>query len=62
MFEDIALKLLKENPTLKKEFEQLKNTDNGFKNNWYAQLDWLHKHSPYYEDAHLKYPIYRLME
>ncbi|MGB2088492.1 MAG: M14 family metallopeptidase [Psychroflexus salarius] len=62
VFEDIALKLLKENPTLKKEFEQLKNTDNGFKNNWYAQLDWLHKHSPYYEDAHLKYPIYRLME
>ncbi|QSS97361.1 M14 family metallopeptidase [Psychroflexus sp. ALD_RP9] len=62
VFEDLAIKILEENPKLKTEFEQMKKTDKSFKNNWYAQLDWLHKHSPYYETAHLKYPIYRLME
>lgn len=62
VFEDLAIKILEENPKLKTEFEQMKKTDKSFKNNWYAQLDWLHRHSPYYEDAHLKYPIYRLME
>ncbi|TBV25450.1 hypothetical protein DMZ43_10900 [Meridianimaribacter sp. CL38] len=60
VWEDIAKELLDKNPDLKTEFEQKKQTDTNFKNNWYAQLDWLHKQSDYYEKAHLQYPVYRL--
>lgn len=60
VWEDIAKELLDNNPDLKTEFEQKKQTDTNFNNNWYAQLDWLHKQSDYYEKAHLQYPVYRL--
>jgi hypothetical protein len=60
VWEDKALELLEENPSLKKTFESIKNADPSFKNNWYRQLDWLHKHSPNYEEAHLRYPIVRV--
>lgn len=60
VWEDIAKELLDKNPDLKTEFEQKKQTDTNFNNNWYAQLDWLHKQSDYYEKAHLQYPVYRL--
>lgn len=60
VFEDIAAKLLEENPDLKEEFENKKRTDSEFRSSWYAQLDWLHKHSDHYEKAHLRYPVFRL--
>ena len=54
------MELLKSNPEIKSEFENKKTEDSEFANNWYAQLDWLHKQSPYYETAHMTYPIYRI--
>lgn len=60
VFEDIALKLLEENPGLKEEFETLKKNDPGFSGNSYAQLEWIHKRSPYYEKSHLRYPVFRV--
>jgi hypothetical protein len=60
VWEDIALKLLNNNPELKETFESKKNADNGFANNWYAQLNWIHQQSEHYEKAHMQYPIYRL--
>ena len=60
VWEDMAEKFLNENPELKKEFETKKKTDPAFANNWYAQLDWIHKQSPYYEKSHLRYPIVRV--
>jgi len=60
VFEDIAAKLLEGDPNLKEEFEKKKSTDSEFRNSWYAQLDWLHKHSDHYEKAHLRYPVFRL--
>jgi hypothetical protein len=60
VWEDKALKLLENNPKLKQEFEHRKKDITGFKNNWFAQLDWLHKQSEHYETAHLQYPIYRI--
>jgi hypothetical protein len=60
VWEDRALKLLKENPELEKEFELRKKENLEFSKNWYAQLDWLYKKSEHYEQAHLQYPIYRL--
>ncbi|WP_435579727.1 M14 family metallopeptidase [Gilvibacter sp.] len=60
VWEDLALEFLNENPEIKAEFEAKKANDENFAGNWYAELDWLHKNSPYYEAAHLRYPIYRV--
>ncbi|MFC6861750.1 M14 family metallopeptidase [Zunongwangia atlantica] len=60
VFEDIAKDLLDKNPDLKDTFEDKKTNDPDFAQNWYAQLEWIHKHSKYYETAHLRYPIFRI--
>lgn len=60
VWEDKALELLKNNPDLKQELEHRKQDVTEFKNNWYAQLDWLHKQSEHYEEAHLLYPVFRI--
>ncbi len=60
VWEDLALELLNKNPDLKEIFETKKEKDFDFANNWYAQLDWLHQQSDYFEKAYLKYPVYRL--
>ena len=60
VFEEIAEKLLTENPELKATFEQKKLAEPAFAANWYAQLNWLHKKSPHYEASHLQYPVYRI--
>ena len=61
VWEDLALELLENNPELKVEFTAIKSKDQAFANNAYAQLDWLHKHSPHYEKAHLRYPVVRIL-
>ncbi|APX99885.1 M14 family metallopeptidase [Lacinutrix venerupis] len=61
VWEDKALELLKSNAELKIKFETKKVKDSLFKNNWYQQLNWLHKHSENYEKAHLQYPVYRVL-
>ncbi|MDR5591048.1 M14 family metallopeptidase [Christiangramia sp. SM2212] len=60
VFEDIAKDMLDKDPELKEEFENKKSSDAEFRNNWYTQLDWIHKRSSNYEDAHLRYPVFRL--
>ena len=62
VFEDIALEILKNNPQLKVDFEKMKKENTDFANNWYAQLDYIYKHSKYYEIAHLQYPVYRILK
>ena len=60
VWEDKALEMLNNNVQLKEDFENRKRQDSAFSENWYAQLDWLHKQSDYYEKAHLHYPIHRI--
>lgn len=60
VFEDKAESILKNDLKLKSEFEHKKTTDTTFARNQYKQLDWIHKKSEHYENAHLQYPIYRL--
>lgn len=62
VWEDKAAELLEQNPELRERFQQKKDTSPDFSTNWYAQLDWLHKHSPNYEETHLSYPIFRLVD
>ena len=61
VWEDLALEVLNNDPKIKAEFEALKTKNQDFAQNAYAQLDWLHKHSPYYERAHLRYPVARIL-
>lgn len=61
VWEDKALEVLKRNPQLQIEFNLKKSLEPQFAENWYAQLDWLHKKSPSYEKAHLRYPIVRML-
>ncbi|WP_313806901.1 M14 family zinc carboxypeptidase [Flavobacterium sp.] len=60
VFEDLAKKVLDENPKLKAELEQKRKTDKDFAENGAAQLDWVYKNSKYFEKSYLQYPIYRL--
>ncbi len=62
VFEEIAEGLLNSNPKLMDEFNQKLENDSEFKENWYAQLSWIHKNSEYYEKAHKKYPVYRILK
>lgn len=59
-WEDLAEKFINDNPEIKKEFETKKRNEAEFAENWYLQLDWIHKQSPYYEKSHLRYPIVRV--
>ncbi|TKD59051.1 M14 family metallopeptidase [Flavobacterium sp. ASW18X] len=60
VFEDTALEILENNSILKDSLMAKKQRESSFANNWYAQLDYIFKHSQLYERAHLSYPIYRV--
>ncbi|NRA93076.1 MAG: M14 family metallopeptidase [Psychroserpens sp.] len=60
VWEDKAKLVLRQNPNLQIKFNLKKTFDEDFANNWYAQLEWIHKQSVHYEKAHLQYPIYRI--
>jgi hypothetical protein len=60
IFEEKAEEILKDNPKLKEELEEKKKTDKAFAENGRAQLDFIYKHSLYYEKSHNRYPIARI--
>ena len=60
VFEDLAKKMLDNDPKLKATFDAKKITDEKFLDSASAQLDWVYKNSEYYEKAHLQYPVYRV--
>lgn len=60
VWEDLAEEFLNKNPKIKEKFETKKQNQPEFAQNWYLQLDWIHKQSPYYEKSHLRYPIIRV--
>ncbi len=59
-FEDIAADYLKNNPDIKNKLEQQKTTDTAFAKNGRAQLNFVYQSSPWYEPAHMRYPVYRV--
>ncbi len=62
LFEDIAVEILADNPTLKAELEARKKTDIDFAENGYAQLMFVYQRSPYFEDTYRRYPVVRVLE
>ena len=60
VWEDRAQELLDADPEMKEAFENLKENDTRFAQNWYMQLEWIYEHSNNYEKAYLRYPIFRI--
>ncbi|MET0300187.1 MAG: hypothetical protein ABW036_10510, partial [Flavitalea sp.] len=61
-FEDIAFEYLKQNPELKQKLEERRSSDSAFAKNGPAQLDFIYRNSPFYEPAHMQYPVYRIIK
>ena len=62
VFEDMAAQFLKENPTIKKEMEEIKKSDPEFAKNMWMQLGWVYSKTPYYEKTLNLYPVGRIIE
>lgn len=60
-WEDVAAVWLKEHPEVREKLEEKKKSDPAFAQNADAQLEFVYQHSVYYEPAHLRYPVYRVM-
>lgn len=60
-FEETAAEFLKQNPVVRKKLEERKAADSVFAKNAAAQLNFVYQNSPYYEPAHLRYPVYRVI-
>ena len=52
-----AEKMLADDPKLAQEFDKKVNQDKDFAKNADARLNWLYEHSPFYDQAYLKYPV-----
>lgn len=62
VWEDKILELFAQNPRLQIAFNMKKSSEPEFAKNWYAQLDWIHKQSEFYEKAHMQYPVFRFVK
>ncbi len=60
VFEDVAAEILKNNPELKIELAEKREADPEFAKNADAQLNFVYRRSPYFEDSYMRYPVYRL--
>jgi hypothetical protein len=60
VFEDLAAAYLKEHPELRQALEDKKSRDPAFAASAGAQLEWVYKHSPWYEPNHMIYPVARI--
>lgn len=61
VFEDVAETILAENPAIKKAFDDKLASDVDFAGNPRAQLDFVYKNSVYYETAHLRLPVFKIL-
>lgn len=61
VFEETATAYLKHHPEVKTALEERKAKDSVFAKNGAAQLAFVFQNSPYYERAHLQYPVYRIL-
>ncbi len=61
-WEDVAGDFLASHPEIQQQLADKKKADPAFAASVNAQLDFVYKQSPWYEPAHLRFPIYRLEE
>jgi hypothetical protein len=60
-WEDVAADWLRQHPELKEQLEEKRKADSTFAQSARAQLQFVYTHSPYYEPAHLRYPVYMVL-
>jgi hypothetical protein len=60
IFEETAVDILDKNPDLKNQLKEKQASDTAFAKNGLAQLDFVYKHSNYYEKTHKRYPVARI--
>lgn len=61
-WEDVAADYLQQHPDIRQKLEERKKADAKFAASSAAQLNFVYKNSPWYEPAHNRYPVYRLMQ
>ncbi len=62
IFEESAEQLLREDPGLRKAFQEKKKEDPDFAGNAYQQLRFIYERSPWSEPTYMRYPVYRLID
>jgi hypothetical protein len=62
VFEETLSSWLNTQPELRKELEKRRKTDTNFAKNHAAQLNFLYRKSPWYESAHMRYPVFRVLK
>jgi hypothetical protein len=60
VFEETAAGYLAQHPELKMALEEQRRADTAFAKSADAQLEFVFRHSPYYEPAHMRYPVFRV--
>ncbi|MEO6611064.1 MAG: M14 family metallopeptidase [Chitinophagaceae bacterium] len=60
-FEDIAADYLSKHPDIRNKLEQQRLSDTAFAKNGRAQLNFVYQNSLWYEPAHMRYPVYRVV-
>lgn len=60
VFEDVAAEILKNNPTLQQQLNEIKITDTTFANSANKQLEFIYLNSIYSEQTQNVYPVYRV--
>lgn len=61
VFEDLAAELLRKQPELRRGLDTAKTLNPEVAASAQAQLEWVYRHSPYYEPTHNLYPVGRIM-
>ena len=61
-FEDIAAEYLKNNSDTRNKLELQKAKDTAFAKSGRAQLNFVYQNSHWYEPAHMRYPVYRIIK
>jgi hypothetical protein len=60
VMEKVALEMVRDNPDLKKEFEEKLSADKNFKNDANARLNFFYERSPYFDAQLNVYPVMRV--
>lgn len=60
IFEEKAIEFLHKHSALKEAFDKKIKEDEKFANDYWEQLYFIYRSSPYYEESHLRYPVYRV--
>lgn len=62
VFEDLAAELIRKDPELKKALDEAKAEDPKLAENGRAQLDFIYKRSPHFEQTYMRYPVARIFK